>query len=523
MSASKKRKNRQEDEAYQAAAAERQQKLQEEAAAERRSMRLYGIVGVVIAVLAVALVVWNSGFIQRSATAVTVNGEKHTVAEAQFYYNTTRNSMVDYYYSYFGMLPFDYSTSLEDQMYDEENNITWHDYMMEQAAEALATDAALVSAAQAEGYTLSQEGQDTVDATLEELNNAWAVQGYNNLDSFIRANFGTHMTYDTFVELLNRQALASEYSAQYVNSLEYSDADYEAYYKENADLLDTVTVSQFVFQAKVDTKDAEGKDIEMTDEEKAAALDAAKAEQKALAEQVLARLEAGEDPQALADEFKDELYSASVNDARTGASVNSTYSEWALDEARKAGDTTLAEYESSDTAHLYYVARFEDRHLDETLPANVRHVLVAAETDEGASAPTDAQYAEAKAEAEALLKEWDGTEEGFMAMAEEHSADAGSAANGGLIPNITADSGYVDTFSDWALDASRKVGDTGIVQNTGSSTKGWHIMYFAGHADPIWEQTAYNALANEDYSAWLETVTEGFEPEVGSGMKYVEG
>ena len=331
------------------------------------------------------------------------------------------------------------------------------------------------------------------------------------------------MTYDTFVELLNRQALASEYSSNYVSSLEYTDADYQAYYAENADLLDTITVSQFAFQAKVETKDAEGKDIEMTDEEKAAALESAKAEQKALAEELLARLEAGEDPQALADEFKDALYSASVNDARTGVSVNSAYSEWALDEARKAGDTTLAEYESSDTAYLYYVARFEDRHLDETLPANVRHVLVAAATDEGASAPTDAQYAEAKAKAEALLKEWDGTEEGFMAMAQEHSADPGSAKNGGLISNITADSGYVDTFSDWALAPSRKVGDTGIVQNTGSSTKGWHIMYFAGHADPIWEQTAYSTLANEAYSAWLESVTEGFEPELGSGMKYVKG
>jgi len=523
VSASKKRKNRQEDEAYQAAAAERQQKLQEEAAAERRSMRMYGIVGAVVAVLAVVLVVWNSGIIQRSAAAITVNGEKYTAAEAQFYYNTTRNSMLDYYYSYFGMLPFDYNTSLEDQMYDEENNVTWHDYMQDQAAEALAADAALVAAAKAEGYTLSQEGKDAVEATLADLNASWAVQGYTSLNDYIRALFGPHMTYDTLVELLNRQALANEYSANYVNALEYTDADYEAYYAENADLLDTVTVSQFTFQAKVATKDAEGKDIEMTAEEKAAALESAKAEQKALAEQVLARLKAGEDPQVLADEFKDELYSASVNDARTGASVNSAYSEWALDAARKTGDTTLAEYASSDTAHLYYVARFEDRFLDETLPANVRHILVAAETDEGASAPNDAQYAAAKTEAEALLKQWDGTEEGFMAMAQEHSADPGSAANGGLIPNITADSGYVETFSDWALDASRKLGDTGIVQNTGSSTKGWHIMYFAGHADPIWEQTAYNALANEDYSAWLESVTEGFEPELGSGMKYVTG
>ena len=44
--------------------------------------------------------------------------------------------------------------------------------------------------------------------------------------------------------------------------------------------------------------------------------------------------------------------------------------------------------------------------------------------------------------------------------------DTGSAANGGLITNISSRSGYVDTFTDWALDPDRQPGDTGIVQNT---------------------------------------------------------
>lgn len=522
MSASKKKKERQADETVQAAAVAREQKLQQEAQAERRSMRLYAAVGVIVTVLAIFLVVWNSGFIQRSATAATVGGVKYTTADAQFYYNSTYNGVLNYYYSYLGIMPFDYTTSVQDQMYDEENGITWHDYLLEEATTALANDTALVAKAKAEGYTMSQEARDSIDAFLADLNSAWPAQS-TSLEAYIRANFGTYMTYDRLVELVEMQTLASDYSNSYLASLEYADDDYKAYYDENAAMLDTYTFTQYVFRASVDTTDAEGKDLGLSDEEIAQKLEEAKAEQKALADDVLARLEAGEDAQALADEYAEDLFSSAVSSLRTGSTLSTyNYAEWIMDDARKVGDITLSEYEGT-TNYTYYVVRFEGRHLDDSLPANVRHALIAAETDKDASAPTSAQYDAAKSEAEALLKEWDGTEEAFMKLAAEHSADAGSAANGGLITNITASSGYVETFADWALDPARKEGDTGIVQNTGSSVKGWHIMYFVGHSDPIWKQTAYSTLANEDYTAWLETITEGYEVITGSGMKYVEG
>src|SRR5699024_983811 len=113
------------------------------------------------------------------------------------------------------------------------------------------------------------------------------------------------------------------------------------------------------------------------------------------------------------------------------------------------------------------------------------------------------------AEAEELLEQWkagEATEDSFAALAQENSADTGSAANGGLISNISAASGYVDTFADWALDPARQPGDTGIVQNTGSSTKGWHIMYYVGSHDPIWKQTAFSALQSEDYDQLLADI-----------------
>jgi len=286
--------------------------------------------------------------------------------------------------------------------------------------------------------------------------------------------------------------------------LEYTDSDYDTYYQANADMLDTFTYSQFLFQASVPTKDAEGNDIEMTDDEKAAALAEASELQSDLAESLQIRLDADEDAAALAEEYADSLYSSDISTSKVGSSVSSTYSEWLTDPARKAGDTTIAEYESS-TVHNYYVIRYEGRELVKAPSNDVRHILV-----------------EDEATAKALLEEYKAgaaTEDAFSALAAEHSTDTGSAANGGLITGVAADGSYVENFQNWAVDPARKAGDTGIVD----SDFGWHIMYYVGEGDPIWKLTADNGLRNDAYSALIEEASQGYEAVQESGMKYVEG
>lgn len=498
MSASREKKNRQDMTAQ--GPTDRAQKKQQEAADARRSTILYTVVGIICAALLVFLLVWHTGVIQRSAAAVTINGVKYTVSDVQYYYTSLANQ--------YGM------SSVPDSM---------RDYLVNAAVESLKSDAAVAAKAEAEGYTLSDEAKETLDSQIALLDSGWQEYGYSSQAAFIRTNYGPYMTYDKLVALLNRQILASDYTSAYVDSLEYSASDYQTYYKENADTLDSFTITQYVFQARVSDTDDEGNAVELTEEESAAALEEAKTEALAKAEALLAKLEAGEDPDALAEEYSEDLYSSEISAVRLGSAVNSAYSEWAFDSARRAGDTTLAEYDS-DSAYNYYVVRFENRALDDAPSRNVRHILIAAETDEGASEPTQAQYEAAKVKAEELLAQWEAgeaTEDSFAALAQENSADTSSAANGGLISNVTSSSTYVDTFKDWVLDPARKDGDTGIVQNTGSTVKGWHIMYYVS-GDPIWEQTANSALLNQDYSAWLEAAQEGYEADTGLGIKFIQ-
>lgn len=519
MSASREKKTRQEPSGL--GLTPKQIKQQKEAEQARLRRIGYTVLGIVLALLTVALLVWNSNFFQSRATAVTVNGEKFTAADVQYYYNSAFQqaySTAASLAAYGATGGFDFMAAPKDQIYDEESGKTWHDYFMDTAIDNLKRDAALAAEATAYGHSLTAEGQSSIDSALDSIESSWLGSGYGSRDAFIRAQFGTTMSYDKFVSIVQRAALAADYSQAHYDSFTYDDATLDAYYLENADSLDTFTITQFVFQAKPETKtDAEGNTVEMTEEETAAALEQAKAEAKAKADAVQAALLAGEDPNSLVTEY--EPYLSSVSESSTGSGVNTSYSEWAFDPQRKDGDVTVAEYDG-ETFYNYYVARFEGRALDETPTADVRHILVAAEGTE----PTEEQYAAAQAKAQELLNQWkagEATEDSFAALATENTADTGSQATGGLYEHISNADSLADEFKSWATDPARQAGDTGIVRNTQSSVKGYHVMYFVGWDDPKWMVTAETTLRNDDYTKWQETLLEGYTAERGSGLKYV--
>ena len=124
MSASREKKQRQG-----AGPAEKNVQIQQQQAARKRKTITYTIIGVVIAVLVAALLIWNSGFFQARATAATVGDTKLSTAELSYHYYSARQSIA-MYGSYLG---FDTSLSDEEQIYDAENNTTYRDYFLETA------------------------------------------------------------------------------------------------------------------------------------------------------------------------------------------------------------------------------------------------------------------------------------------------------------------------------------------------------------------------------------------------------
>ena len=111
----------------------------EQQKAEKRSNLLYSIIGVLFLVAVVVCLIWRSNIISRTATAVTIDGEKYTAAEVNFYYQSVYRSFLQnnsYFISYLGL---DTNSSLKSQtvnataasMLGVEEGSSWYDYMMD--------------------------------------------------------------------------------------------------------------------------------------------------------------------------------------------------------------------------------------------------------------------------------------------------------------------------------------------------------------------------------------------------------
>ena len=532
MSASREKRERQKD--LDGALTQKQIKERKEAAAQKRKVVTYWIIGVVAVVAVAALLIWNSGFFQRRAVAATVGNTEYTVAEVSYYYYQIRN--YEYQMAQYGLSSYDPSLPDSDQIYDEESGQTYQQYFQEQALESLKRLTALLDAANAEGYTLSADGQAAIDSTYQSIDQVCTQYSITRA-SYLTQTYGDYMTESTFKEILTDAVLADDFSSAHQNSLTYDQAALDDYYAENRDTMDTYDFRTFFISGTPETKtDEEGNTIEATEEETEAAMEEARSK----AEQAVAEITAADDREAAfieaAPKYVSESSKSSYEDdpdyslttGTMGSSISSTYRDWMTDADRESGDVTYVE----STAGMYVVL-FLDRYLDTSETVDIRHILITAEltqednlltedVDES-TVPTQEALDAAKAEAESLLAQWeagDRTAESFGELANEYSDDPGSNTTGGLY-NSVREGQMFDAFNDWIFDPARQSGDTTLLENTQSGQQGWHVIYFEGPGGPYWQSVAESAMRSADQSAWMEDLMAGYEATAESGMSYV--
>lgn len=541
MSASAKKKLRKEQSVAQMT--EKQLKEQKEA----KKLKIYTTVFVVaiVAVLVAGLVFaginlyTKSGIVEKNMVAGTVNDEQINSVQMSYYYIDTVNSTfsqwsdsygdsMSMYLSFMGLDP---AKPLSEQAYNEE--LTWADYFVEYAFEQAKSEYLLADAAEAAGFTLSEDDKLALENTISTMTMYAAMYGYKDVDTYLKATYGPGADEASYREYHAKSTLAAAYYQAYGESIEIGNADIRAYeegrYNEFSSYKFATYHLSYESYLTGGVENEEGK-MTYTDEQKQAARDAAMADAEMLAQcttveeldAAIAKLSAtATSLPTSCTVFDNSLYSA----------ISSVYRDWLTEESRKEGDAKAFAYESTvehnedgtDTAvaNDFYTVLFLGIENNETKMADVRHILAKFDggttDDHGHTTYTDEEKAAAKADAEAILAELtaDGsvTEEEFSDMAYAKSEDTGSSHNGGLFENVTPKDGvYVDAFKDWAMDPARVAGDTGIIE----TEYGYHIMYYVGDAEMNYRDYLISEqIRSERLSEWYNGILEAGTASLG--------
>ena len=119
----------------------------------------------------------------------------------------------------------------------------------------------------AEGFAGSEAVEQSVQDTFADLDAAAASAGYTRAQ-YIKAVCGPLVNEKVFERNVRLEALAQAYSADHVNSLEYSDDEIQAAYDADPKSYQSVDIEYILFSS--------GAGSDATDEEKAELLEQAK-------------------------------------------------------------------------------------------------------------------------------------------------------------------------------------------------------------------------------------------------------
>ncbi|MBQ6756319.1 MAG: hypothetical protein IJP43_05180 [Oscillospiraceae bacterium] len=492
----------------------KKERLEAEKAAEKKEMAKYRTVGIITAafiVLALALIIFvNSNVIYNGIPAVTIGSKSYSAAEVNIAYVTEYNSYYQQIVNYVGednAAQFMPSTteSLKTQVYSETTGETWFDFFKGRAIESLKNYTALEAEAKKTGYTLSEEGKQSVENELASLDSYIELYKTNYNADYLQYLYGNGATRDIVKRFLELQALAGEVYNNKSDSLTYSAADLDAKYAETADDNDFFTYTIETVAAAVEAAGETATQAEVD-----AAMAAAKAE---------------------AEEAAKSLTAENATTTQ-GTYLSETYKEWLTSADRKSGDTAVFAYGESadDSTHGYYAVRFESRDDNNYTAKNVYFLAIADlevneddfEKDENGNVKDTEAYEAAKkaahegaqVRAEEVLDAWKGdTYDTPAALAEAFSEYTSLSRE---LENVGKND-ISDDVNAWIFDSSREEGDAEIFEISGTT----YVFIYTGDGDTYAHSLIESTVRSEDMEAWSNSLMESLTATEGWAAKYI--
>lgn len=164
----------------------------------------------------------------------TFGDAKLTNGQLQIYYWMQYYNFLEYYGSYLGyFIDLDYTQPLDAQMF-EDTGSTWQQYFLTVALDAWKRDVTMAKLAGENNYQLSAAYQNSLD-TLEADMAAMAVSsGFADVDEMLHAEMGPGCSFKDYASYLNTAYYGNEWYGEWMDALEPSKADVEAYFDANA-------------------------------------------------------------------------------------------------------------------------------------------------------------------------------------------------------------------------------------------------------------------------------------------------
>lgn len=458
---------------------QKMQRRQEERKRAKRDELVGRIAGIVIVAALFCLVASFPirSYLTINGTFIEVAGEKVSRVEFDYNYNLVKNRFINENSYYLSMFGIDLSGDLSMQMYSD--TLTYQDYFEQLAVESIADNKALRDQMRAAGFTYdTAEEYAKYEETLKE---AASAAGMTEKE-YLKQAYGAYATPSRLKGYITESIEIGAYYEQLAEEKKPSAAEIQSYYEERKADYDSVDYRMITINAELPTEpteladpaeETEGADTGETYQPSDAEIEAAMQEAHTKAEAALGTVS--------------EMGELHENVEKGG--IFSLLQDWLFEDGRQAGDTTIIENENS---HLYYVAEFVDRYLDQTSTVDARIIIVGADAAVGA---------------DAMLEEWkagEATEDGFADLADKY----GSSTEGGLYEGL-APGGMADALADWLFDSARAGGETTVIP--GGEGESSYVVYYVGTNQPEWYLNIEATLLTERLEAYMEEIGEGYD------------
>lgn len=504
MSASREKRRRREQSASESNPKQKELEKRRQRKAKAGSLALE-IGAIAIVVIFVVLLIFNSGILQRSLTAVSIGDYKAKVTELNYYYNNAFRNTVMNMGDYAAQYGLDATKDLHKQPSFLDETQSWADYFYDQAVKTMQQEYVQATLARQSGMELTEDNKTAIDTNIKSLEQ-YAVTQQMTATQYLRTLFGKGLTIDAYRKLLERNYLSTQYGEQVVDSFTYDIDDLEAYYQEDPSSFDKYTYRS-LFISGFDPDSEVDKEVQLQE-----SLDKA--------EEMVSRLEKIDDPAErealyidLCSEYvKDEFKSKYENDPdftlnrfKSESDLETYLSEFITDPERTYGDVSCF-----DGTTGYYVVMFVDYGRNEYQYTTYHQIYFSPNTEKTADW-TQEEWDKAEETARTLYDMTqleDFTLDDFIGYAATYSNDTSTKDNGGLYQYVTP--GSMDYYVyEWLYESETEhtEGDIELIKGT----DGYYLLYFDSYDGVVWEKTAESALKQRDYQAWFEEVSSDYE------------